>query len=209
LDSDAIIVNQSLSLYDYMKYVPYVVSNNRGCHFLLHTNCDIAFMHNKPFTLKFPNSGVFLFRKADLLDNPFETIVARLFQLWWHHNRSEKNFEHDYEQSSLWNILYQYDFYKNIHLNDSNANLYMMSSRLQLKRLISIIDDFSFEFQNGTQFIEHIGSTRETRLADMNRAFNRLSINTSTAKFLYETVRTKHLINLDTSWDRIPPPNFT
>jgi hypothetical protein len=209
LDSDAIVINQSLNLYNYMKHVSYIVSRDRGCHFLLHRNCDIAFMHNKPFTLNFPNSGIFLFRRADLLSNPFETIAGRLFQLWWHHNRSDKKFEHDYEQSSLWNIVYQHDFYKHIGLNDSNMILYAKSNRLQLRRYISMIDDFSFDFQNGTQFIEHIGSTRKTRLEYMNRALVRLSINTTVAQFLYKTVRNKHVIKLDTSWDRIPPPNLT
>lgn len=209
LDSDAVIVNQSVSLYDYMEYVSYIVSRDRGCHFLLHPKCDIVFMHNKPFTLTFPNSGVFLFRKADPIQNPFDTMTAKLLQLWWHHNRSDKNFVHDYEQSSLWNILYQHDFYKNISLNDSNSNLYKVSRRLQLSQHTSIMDDSSFDFHNSAQFIEHIGSNRKTRLSDMNQALKRLSINASLAKFLYETVRTKHLRKIDTSKDRIPPIKFT
>ena len=208
LDSGIIIVNHSMSLYDYVRNTPYIVSLNRGCHFVLHANCDIAFMGKRSTALDFPNSSVFLFRNADLSRDPFKTRVARLFQLWWHHNKSENNFVHDYEQSSLWNIVYQYDFYKNLELDDNNKNLYAMSKRLKLKKYISIMNGFSYDYQNGTQFTVYINSTRKTFLDYINRTIDRLIVNATVAQFLYQTVLSEHVITLDTSWDRIPVVNF-
>ena len=204
LDSDVIIVNHSMSLPSYARHVRYFILKDRGCHFFLHANCSIAFMDNKPFTWHLPNSGMILFRKERISARPADTLAARLFQLWWHHNRSEKNFAHDYEQSPLWNLVYQYDFFKKISLNGTNKNLYDLSKRLQLNRRIAIINDFSFDFRNGTQFIEHIGSSRPRRLGDMYRSLDRLSINGTQARSLYDTIQAKYIVRLNTSWDRIP-----
>ena len=208
LDSDIIIVNQSMSLYNYVRNTPYIVSLNRGCHFILHANCDIAFMRKRSTALDFPSSSVFLFRSPDLSKDSFKTRVARLFQLWWHHNKSENNFVHNYEQSSLWNIVYQYDFYKNLELDDNNKNLYALSKRLKLKQYTGIMNDFSYDYQDGTQFTAYINSTRKTFVDSINRAVDRLIVNATVAQFLYQTVLSEHVITLDTSRDRIPVVNF-
>ncbi|CAF4004250.1 unnamed protein product [Rotaria sp. Silwood1] len=206
LDSDAVISNHNLSIYNFLSNISWVPTSI--CEEFTVNACHAALPYDtwlKSDTYVLPNSGVIFFRP---------TLEFRQFvQLWWHFNMHESNMAGWYEQDVLWNILQDLPSQaaprpskKQLADREAwNTKVKIIIEDLNLVTRLGIFNHATFGYKHQSQFILHMTSNvgQSNRVPQLTQLWRRERGTLNRAKLLAEISR-KYLVSFDTTLDRIP-----